>query len=104
ENERLLAVVIFLFSVIFPAIKLSMLSVLWYWKFTEARRRFLIDWIGQLGKWSMLDVFVLAITIVITKTSKFVEAEPKPGIYVFAASILLAMIVTMRVEYLAKKH
>ena len=49
----------------------------------------------------MLDVFVVAITIVITKISGLVEAEAHVGIYVFAVSVILSMIATMRIEKLA---
>lgn len=49
----------------------------------------------------MLDVLVVAITIVITKISGLVEAEAHIGIYVFAVSVFLSMIATMRIEKLA---
>ena len=55
---------------------------------------------GLLGKWSMLDVFVIAVTIVVTKISRFAEAEARLGIYFFGASILLTMFTTERIESL----
>jgi paraquat-inducible protein A len=102
EGDWGLAVIIFLFSIIFPFIKLVMLLIVWYKKFEEKARQRLIYFIGQIGKWSMLDVFVISITIVITKTAKLIKAEPRPGIYIFGLSVLLAMAVTMWVERLAK--
>ena len=48
----------------------------------------------------MLDVFVIAVTIVVTKISRFAEAEPRLGIYFFGASILLTMFTTERIERL----
>jgi paraquat-inducible protein A len=104
ERSYGLAAIIFLFSVIFPIVKLSMLLVIWYWPFSERKRSRIVAWVTQLGKWSMLDVFVVAITIVIAKLSKAMAAEPRPGIYVFALSVLLAMIAAWRVEALAKRR
>ena len=96
-----LALIIFVFSIIFPFAKLGTILALWFWPISESRRQKVISWIAQMGRWSMLDVFVLAITIVITRLSKTLSAAPRVGIYVFALSVLLAMIVTWRVERLA---
>ena len=103
EKHYILAVIIFLFSVIFPIFKLFMLLTIWFKKLTDEERGVYIHWLSGLGKWSMLDVFVVAMTIVIAKISGFASAKPETGIYFFATSILLAMIVTMRMEHLVHK-
>jgi paraquat-inducible protein A len=63
-----------------------------------------VHWLGVLGKWSMLDVFVVAITIVITKISSFAKAEARLGLYFFGASIMLAMLATGWIERIMKKN
>lgn len=100
EEYYILAAIIFLFSIIFPFLKLMVLLGLWYYKFSNETYLFLLHWMGKLGKWSMLDVFVVAMTIVIAKISKFASAKPRIGIYFFGLSIVLTMIATMRVESL----
>jgi len=103
DREYFLAAVLFFFSVIFPTIKLVMLGLLWQIKFDEARRRRLLEWLGILGKWSMLDVFVVAILIVVMKLGPLANVEPKDGVYVFSLAIIMAIVTTMRVEKLAKR-
>ena len=104
EGQMGLAVIIFIFSIAFPLTKLTTLLVIWYLKMSERSRAFLLKALEHLGKWSMLDVFVVAITIVITKVSHFAKARPEPGIYVFAVSIFLSMLTTLYVGWLAKRR
>ncbi len=104
ERQYVLAMVIFVFSILFPLLKLGTLWVLWIFNASKEKSLWLVKWLGILGKWSMLDVFVVAITIVIAKISSFASAEPRIGIYFFGSSILLAMIATMRTEKRLKQQ
>lgn len=98
EGHYGLAVIIFLFSVVFPVFKLVMLCVLWFGKMAAKKREKFLHWLAVLGKWSMLDVFVVAVTIVITKISKLAAAEPRMGIYFFCASVVLTMFITGKIS------
>ena len=98
EEHYVLGLVILFFSVIFPIFKLLVLSAIWFTRVSEVRRNFYLHWLGLLGKWSMLDVFVVAVTIVITKISNFAKAQPRPGLYFFGASVLLTILVTEGIE------
>ena len=104
EKHYALGLIILFFSIIFPVFKLIVLFRIWFTALTEKRRDFYLHWLGILGKWSMLDVFVVAVTIVVTKISKFAKAEAHIGIYFFALSILLAMILTEHFERLIKRQ
>ena len=103
EKYYFLAIVIFIFSIVFPLGKLATLAIIWYKRISEEKRHQYIHWLGVLGKWSMLDVFVVAVTIVLTKASGLIEAEPHIGIYIFALAILFSMIATMRIDALNKR-
>ncbi|MGO9986088.1 MAG: paraquat-inducible protein A, partial [Rhodomicrobium sp.] len=48
-----------------------------------------IEW---LGKWSMLDVLVLALLVFYAKSTGLADAVALPGVYFFAASVILTMI------------
>jgi len=102
EGHYFLSVIIFLFSVVFPIAKLATLGTLWFARLPRRKRLFLLRWLGALGKWSMLDVFIVAIMIVISMTSGLMSAEPHVGIYIFGASIMLSMIATMRMNRLSR--
>jgi len=90
----ILSFIIFFFSVIFPVVKLGTLFVIWSIRLEDYQRKWLLRGLGLLGKWSMLDVFVTAIIIVSIKLGVLASAKAEVGIYCFAASILLAMLVT----------
>ena len=103
QHEYVLASVLFFFSIVFPIVKLLSLAVVWFQKLPEEQTVRLLHWLRILGKWSMLDVFVVAILIVLVKLGPFVKVEPRSGVYVFAAAILSSMLTTMYVERLAKR-
>ena len=103
EGHWVLGAIVFLFSIVFPLFKLTVLFAVWFLKLTDNKRKEFIHVLGITGKWSMLDVFVVAMTIVIAKISNFASAEPRLGIYFFCFSIMLAMIVTIFIEKLIKR-
>jgi paraquat-inducible protein A len=93
SNEMFLAGVIFVFSVVIPAFKLIYIAAAGTLiTFDPARRRGLFRRIEWLGKWSMLDVLVLALLVFYAKSTEFADAVALPGIYFFAASVLFTMI------------
>ena len=103
QDQYALSIILFFFSVVFPAVKLTALSVLWHMRLAEAKRQAVLHWLGVLGKWSMLDVFVVAILIVLVKLGPLAKVEPQAGVYWFAAAIVTSMLTSMYVESLAKK-
>ena len=103
QGQYALAAILFFFSVVFPVVKLVALGVLWNVRLAEDKRQTVLRWLGALGKWSMLDVFVVAILIVLVKLGPLANVEPQVGLYVFCAAILASMVTSMYVESLAKK-
>jgi paraquat-inducible protein A len=103
QNELALAGILFFFSIVFPFAKLVGLTVIWFLKLPKEGLTRLLHWLGILGKWSMLDVFVVAILIVLVKLGPLVKVEPRVGIYVFSAAIAASMLTTMYIETLAKR-
>ncbi|GBF28261.1 hypothetical protein MnTg02_03325 [bacterium MnTg02] len=99
DGEFVLGAILLLFSIIFPMLKLLYLLALYAvpmqhnTKRTEALKR--LSW---LGKWSMLDVLVLALMIFYVKSSGIADAASLPGIYFFTASVILAMIATAQIH------
>lgn len=98
-HEILLAVVVGVFSVIFPFVKLLYLLALYsarHWN--PVRQVRFLRRMGWLGKWSMLDVLVLALMIFYAKATKLADAVSMPGIYLFAAAVVLTMLAYAMVE------
>lgn len=90
------------FSVVLPILKLSVLYRLVSHK--EAMQpgvRKLLHWMHLYGKWSMLDVFVVAVLVVAVKLGALVDVEMRYGLYAFAGSVLLTMFITARIVSLS---
>ena len=102
QNECILAVIVFFFSIIFPIVKLLALSTIWFVRLPDEQRTKLLHWLEALGKWSMLDVFMVAILIVLVKLGPLAHVEPRSGVYFFAAAIFASMLTTMYVDRLAR--
>ncbi len=92
-QEYLLFAAILLFSVLFPTVKLaSCLALWWLAEIDGAAFRNLADAIDALGRWSMLDVFLLAILLVTVRTASVGGASTNLGLYLFAGAVVLSML------------
>ena len=89
EGEYFLFAVLTLFTLVFPSVKLGLLALIWLERDHDlARMRRLHGWVESLGKWSMLDVFVVAILIVAMKSAAVAEIHIGPGLYLFTFSVV----------------
>ncbi len=103
DQHYSLGVILLTFSIFFPFAKLCTLLVLWCGKFTDDQRLRAFKWLEILGRWSMLDVFVVAMIVVIAKSGGALQASPKIGIYLFAVAVLLSLVVTVYIRTLARR-
>ncbi len=84
SGDWFLAVVVGLFSIVFPAGKLVLL---FFTAFGNGRGRSL-GALAAVSKWSMMDVMVVALAIFAAKTSGFAAAVTLPGIWFYTAATL----------------
>ena len=103
DGELLLAAVVFFFSFVFPIAKLALLIAIWFVPLSRARREVWLRHLENLGRWSMLDVFAVAILIVATKLGPLAQVDPQPGVQWFCAAILVSMFATSQVRRLAER-
>ena len=99
------AIVILLFSVIVPFIKtLSMLAVV-IWKELHIAQK-LVNFFKHLGKWSMLDVFVVSLLLVYLSagSSENSYSQIQNGTYIFLIYVILSLITSITVEKLLKEN
>ena len=95
EAEWGLFALVGLFSVVFPILKSVILLVIWNFDPSQGERhRRHLHWLATYGKWSMLDVFVVALLVVSVKLGSLAEARVEIGIYAFAASVVLTMLLS----------
>jgi paraquat-inducible protein A len=86
EGDGVIALLVGLFSVVFPAAKLLVLHMAAY---SPAQTHW-VKRVGILSKWSMADVLVVALAIFAAKTSGLAEAATQAGIWFYAAATLLS--------------
>jgi paraquat-inducible protein A len=68
DNRYLVAVLIFAFSVCIPLIKLVMVSIAYFIKERQVQAK-LLNIVNTIGKWSMADVFVVAVFLAVLSTN-----------------------------------
>ena len=86
-------VLVFLCSIVIPVLKIVgiiALDVDRSWRRAGARRlaHRLIDWIGR---WSMLDVLLVALLVAAIKLGNWANIHPGPGAAAFASMVVLSM-------------
>ena len=106
DREWLLLGLIGLFAVASPVLKLLDLFFVW-WRYDLHGRRIegAFKRIDLVSKWSMGDVFVVAVVVVIFKTSGFLaDAHTGPGLYWFTGSALGSMIAALLLKRAVRKN
>jgi len=76
-----------LFSIVIPILKTIMMAIALFFNFN-------IEWIKNIGKWSMADVFVVAtlLTYFTINADKSTNAKVQIGLYFFASYVILSML------------
>ncbi len=88
--------VVLLFSIIFPLVKLVLLIELSVLKLTHERYRGLTyRLVEHAGKWSMMDVMLLAFLVMLVKLGKLVQFHFGPAVIAFVACVALSMFASM---------
>ena len=94
-NSLFLFVVILFFSVLFPVAKLILSAKLWYSRNLNSKNSERYAHIlAVTGKWSMLDVMVVGLLVVVLKVGEMVSVSVHLGIVFFTVSILLSMVIS----------
>ena len=103
-GEYFLFAVLTLFTLVFPCVKLGLLAIVWLEREHDlARVRRLHGWVESLGKWSMLDVFVVAILIVAMKSAAVANIHIGVGLYLFTFSVIATQFASAWVAGLLKR-
>ena len=104
QKDWFLFFVIAVFSLCIPVIKIAGLVLILNLEY--AKNSFLdktLHIIEIIGKWSMLDVFVVALLLVSVKLGVLAKVEVHHGLYAFATSVLITMSLSLWIFTLSKK-
>lgn len=101
-GKYLLGIIIGAFSLLIPAIKLVFLGWILATNHQSESQRRLVGLMHAYGRWSMLDVMVVAVLLVTVKLGAIASVSIHAGLYSFGGAVLLIMLITQRVEKLAE--
>ncbi|NGZ85887.1 paraquat-inducible protein A [Duganella aceris] len=98
-----LAVIIFIASIVVPVLKLASLSLLAYTAQRRSRwqplqRTVLYRIVEFVGRWSMLDIFVITLTVALVRFQSLAVITAGPGAMAFCAVVVLTMIASMQFD------
>lgn len=80
------------FSILFPFAKLGVLTWVSLTKQVEKRQLKWLHAVELMGKWSMLDAFLVSIILALASNQFFVDGTPLIGLNCFILAILLSMV------------
>lgn len=95
ERSYAIAVVVFLASILIPVLKLAILFYLSLTGHNGSHRHFkmkLYQFVEAVGRWSMLDIFLLAILVALVKLGHFTTVQPERGAALFAMVVVFTML------------
>lgn len=99
-GEPLLFIIVFAFSILLPVYKLYLLyRVINDHRIEALQRHRYIHLLLILGKWSMLDVFVVAMLIVTVKLGVIASVKAHVGLYIFSLGVLASMLLSHMVSH-----
>ncbi|NVK42481.1 MAG: paraquat-inducible protein A [Oceanospirillaceae bacterium] len=102
DGQYLLFVLITCFSILLPVLKLLVLLRLTGAAIHhDSRLPRYLRLMHSYGRWSMLDVFVVAVLVVSVKLGAIAEVQVHYGLYAFAAAVLLTLYITSKISRLA---
>lgn len=103
-HEFFLFMILLVFTVIFPFVKILSLITLWLkGGLTREQIVKLYSFVAHLGKWSMLDVFVVAILVILLKSGSIASVKIQDGFFLFFCSVMLTQCASMWIGALARQ-
>jgi paraquat-inducible protein A len=104
-HEFFLFLILLVFTVIFPFVKILSLITLWLkGGLTREQIVKLYSFVAHLGKWSMLDVFVVAILVLLLKSGSVASIKIQDGFVLFFCSVMLTQFASVWIGVTARKN
>jgi paraquat-inducible protein A len=103
-GELFLFLILFVFTVCFPFVKINALLALWLYPGLAAdRAKTFYKFVSNMGKWSMLDVFVVAILVLTVKSGGVANIQVRGGFFLFFVSVMLTQAASLWTGRLATR-
>ncbi|QYD69642.1 paraquat-inducible protein A [Paraburkholderia edwinii] len=98
-----LAIIVFVASILVPMMKLTVLALLSITTQRRSRwrpheRTALYRMVERIGRWSMLDIFVITLTVALVRFKSLAEITAGPGAIAFGSVVILTMLASMQFD------
>jgi len=103
DGKDTAAMILGVCSVIYPGVKLALLTFFWHFPFPSSWRWRSIQLIRLLGRWGMVDVVAVASIVLASLTIGPLEATPKLGLYLYALGVLCLMLAGLLMDRMARR-
>lgn len=88
--------VVLLFSIVFPLTKIVLLMELSWLEILHRRHKAItLRWMEHVGKWSMMDVMLLAFLVMLVKLGNLVSFQFGPAVIAFTLCVAMSMIASL---------
>ena len=96
EGSWFVGGIVLLFSVVFPLTKIILLLELSLFELLNRTHKALtLRLMEHLGKWSMMDVMLLAFLVMLVKLGDLVEFHFGPAVFAFVLCVAMSMIASI---------
>lgn len=91
EEDLFLALIVFLFAIVAPAVKVVGMALIQFGRIGDRAKSVF----GFLGRLAMADIFLMALYVVIIKGVAMTRVEVGWGLYLFTFCVLASLLVTL---------
>ncbi|MXP51016.1 PqiA/YebS family transporter subunit [Pantoea sp. SoEX] len=102
DSYYFISILIFIFSIIVPLLKIASISWLcWNTKINNNNTKIMhlvYKIVKFIGRWSMIDVFIILIFSSLLRIGKLIQIYPSPGLVLFALVVILTMMAEMNFD------
>lgn len=100
HGSYFVATIVFVFSIIFPLTKVVLLLELSFLELLDRKHKaFTFKIMQGLGKWSMMDVLLLAFLVMLVKLGDMIEFHFGPAIIAFTMCVTMSMIASLSFDH-----
>lgn len=99
NGDYFLFAIVGVFTILLPALKIGTALTVWGLGLTHGWAPRLVRVFERISRWSMLDVLVVALTILLLEGSLVTRADIGLGIILFGSAVILSTIATHRIAH-----
>lgn len=98
-----IGLVVLIASIVIPCLKIIgmlilLLSLKYRWQTTARQKTWLYRAVEWVGRWSMLDIFVIAVLVALVQLGSLATITPGHGATAFAAVVILTMLAALNFD------